>query len=174
MTILANASPLLFQKTKLLSLVVRFDNMKDYTKGKSPEMLEPFFPNELSRHIIVSCFLVILEMGAVIFFPLSWKAIDRPDHIPWFLLPVYKLHKLVHNEVLFIFVLVLSALLFVSWPFLVRDKKWNVSSFHNAEGKNGSYAKHSKERCNLWHRPVLFAIVISTIISLITLCFIKT
>lgn len=148
--------------------------MKDYTKGKSPEMLEPFFPNELLRHIIVSCFLVILEMGAVILFPLPWKAINKPDHIPWFLLPVYKLHKLMHNEVLFISALVLSTLIFVSWPFLVRDTKGNASSLHNAGGQNGSFARQGKERCNLWHRPVLFAIVISTIILLITLCFIKT
>lgn len=148
--------------------------MKDYTKGKRPEMLEPFFPNELLRHIIVSCFLIILEMGAIMVFPLPWKIIKKPDHIPWFLLPVYQLHKLLHNEVLFISVLVLSALLFVSWPFLVRDAKWSVSSFLNAERKNGSHTWHGKERRNLWHRPVLFAIVISTIISLITLCFIKT
>ncbi len=137
-------------------------------------MLEPFFPNELLRHIIVSCFLVILEIGAVILFPLPWKVVNKPDHIPWFLLPGYKLHKLMHHDVLFISVLVLSALIFVSWPFLVRDTKGNVSSFQNAEGQNYSHARHGEERCNLWHRPVLFAIVISTIISLITLCFIKT
>ena len=148
--------------------------MKDYTKGKSPEMLEPFFPNELLRHIIVSCFLVILEMGAVILFPLPWKVINKSDHIPWFLLPVYQLHTLIQNEVVFISVIVLSALLFVSWPFLVRDTKKNVSLLHNTEDKNGSHARHGIERHNLWHRPVLFAIVIFTIISLITLCFIKT
>ncbi|UJS20445.1 MAG: hypothetical protein L3J18_16370 [Candidatus Brocadia sp.] len=148
--------------------------MKDYTKGKRPEMLEPFFPNELLRHIIISCFLIILEMGAIMAFPLTWKILDKPGHIPWFLLPIYQLRTLVQNEAVFISVLVLSALLFVSWPFLVRDRNYRRSSFPDAEGRSSSYARHSKERHNLWHRPLLFAIVITTIISLITLCFIKT
>ncbi|RIJ89630.1 MAG: hypothetical protein DB853_14220 [Candidatus Brocadia sp.] len=76
--------------------------MKDYTKGKSPEMLEPFFPNELFRHIIVLCFLVIIELVAVIFFPLP-KLVKKPDHIPWPLLPVYNLKQLIQNETLFMF-----------------------------------------------------------------------
>ncbi len=37
--------------------------MKDYTKGRSPEMLEPFFPNEIFRKIIVCSFLLIYFMG---------------------------------------------------------------------------------------------------------------
>ncbi|MEP9410792.1 MAG: hypothetical protein HRF42_05205 [Candidatus Brocadia sp.] len=147
--------------------------MKDYTKGKSPEMLEPFFPNELYRHIVVSCFLVIIELVAVILFPLPFKVVNKPDHIPWFLLPVYKLDKLIKNEVMFISILVLCALLFISWPFLVSNRKYNLTPLNNAEGANGRCARHIKECPNLWQRPVPFMIVIITIISVITLCFIN-
>lgn len=135
-------------------------------------MLEPFFPNELLRHLIVSCFLIILEMVAIIVFPLPWKIFNKPDHIPWFLLPIYQLRTLIQNEVVFISVTVLSALLFVVWPFLVRDKKDRVSSLHHAEDRNSSHARNGKERCNLWHRPLPFVMVIITIVFLITLCFI--
>lgn len=135
--------------------------MKDYTKGKTPEMLEPFFPNEIFRHIIVSCFLIIVELIAVILIPLPVKLINKPDHIPWFLLPIYNLDKLIQNKTLFISLLVLCALLFISWPFLVSGKKYNLLS-------------PNKERPNLWQRPIPFMIVIIVIISVITLCFINT
>lgn len=147
--------------------------MKDYTKGKSPEMLEPFFPNELFRHIIVSCFLIIVELVAIILFPLSCKVINKPDHIPWFLLPIYNLDKLIQNKVVFVSILVLCALLFILWPFLVGDRKYDVSSFQKGEGTNSSYARYAKERRNLWQRPIPFMIVIITIVFVITLCFIN-
>lgn len=147
--------------------------MKDYTKGKSPEMLEPFFPNELFRHVIVSCFLVIIELIAVILFPLPFKVVNKPGHIPWVLLPVYKLDKLIKNEVMFISILVLCALLFISWPFLTGDRKYNLTSLNNAEGANGRCARYIRERRNLWQRPVPFTIVIITIVSIILLCFIS-
>ena len=127
--------------------------MKDYTKDKSLEMLEPFFPNELFRHVIVSCFLVIVEFIAIIIFPLPFKLINKPDYIPWFLLPLYKLSKLIHGEVVFISLVVVCALLFISWPF--HASKYDT--------------KHRK----LWQRPIPFAIVIITLISLITLCFLN-
>lgn len=146
--------------------------MKDYTKGKSPEMLEPFFPNELFRHIIVSCFLVIIELVAVVFFPLP-KLIDKPDHVPWLLLPVYNFKQLIHNETLFISILILCALLFVSWPFLISERKYDVSSFNSMKGINGSYARHVKRRRNLWQRPIPFTIVVITIVFVILLCFIS-
>ena len=106
--------------------------MKDYTKDKGAEKLEPFFPNEIFRHIIVACFLFILELVAVILFPLP-KLVNKPDYIPWFLVPIYKLDKLIQNEVIFISILALCALLFVSWPFLVGSKK--LSFLRNYEGK---------------------------------------
>lgn len=127
--------------------------MKDYTKNKSPEMLEPFFPNELFRHIIVSCFLVVVELIAIIIFPLPFKLTSKPDSIPWFLLPLYKLNKLIHSEVVFISLVVVCALLFVSWPYLIPNGKG--------------------EHHNLWQRPIPFAIVIITIISVITVCILN-
>ncbi len=147
--------------------------MKDYTKGKRPEMLEPFFPNELFRHIIVSCFLVIIELAAVGLFPLPFKVINKPDYIPWFLLPIYKLDKLIQNEVVFIPILVLCALLFISWPFLICGRKYNVSSFSSGECANRRCAGYTKDRRNLWQRPIPFMIVIITIVSVIALCLIS-
>ena len=108
--------------------------MKDYTKGKGPDMLEPFFPNEIFRHIIVACFLFVLELAAVILFPLP-KLVNKPDHIPW--LPIYKLNKPIQNDVLFISLLVLCALLFVTWPFLVGAKK---------RGSSGDYVEKISHR----------------------------
>ncbi|NUO09280.1 MAG: hypothetical protein HUU08_11470 [Candidatus Brocadia sp.] len=101
--------------------------MKDYTKGKDPDMLEPFFPNELFRHIIAACFLFVLELIAVILFPLP-ALVDKPGHVAWFLLPVYLLNKIIQNEVIFISILVLCALLFVLWPFLGGSKRRGSSA----------------------------------------------
>ncbi len=139
--------------------------MKDYTKGKSPDMLEPFFPNELFRHAIVSCFLVIVELVAVMVLPLPWKPVAWPDYVPWFLMPVYNLSRLIHNEILFIAFLVVCAILFVSWPFLVVRKKRHAVLPEDAG--NGA-----KECGDLWKRPVLFTLVIIALLSIITLCFI--
>src|SRR3990167_6058063 len=148
--------------------------MKDYTKGKTPEMLEPFFRNEIFRHIIVSCFLIIVELIAVILFPLPVKLINKPDHVPWFLLPIYNLDKLIQNKALFIFLSVLCALLFISWPFLVSGKKYNLLSPDKEQGSNHSRVMYIKERPNLWQMPIPFTIVIFVIISVITLCLIST
>ena len=148
--------------------------MKDYTKGKTPEMLEPFFPNEIFRHIIVSCFIIIVELITVILIPLPVKLINKPDHIPWFLLPIYNLDKLIQNKTLFISLLVLCALLFISWPFLVSGKKYNLSSPNKEQVSNNIHVGYTKERNNLWQRPIPFMIVIIVIISVITLCFINT
>jgi hypothetical protein len=105
--------------------------MKDYTKNRKPGMLEPFFPNEILRHIIVSCFLVVIELVAIIVFPLP-KLINKPEHITWFLLPVYYLKELMKNECLFIITLSVCALLFVLWPFATNFKSWNRSpNSHN-------------------------------------------
>ncbi len=96
--------------------------MTDYTKGKSPDMLEPFFPNEIFRYIVVSCFLLVLEFVAIIVFPLP-KFVHKPDDVPWFFVPMYGLRILAHNKYLFISMLVFGALLFVSWPFIAGLRK---------------------------------------------------
>jgi hypothetical protein len=146
--------------------------MKDYTKGRSPEMLEPFFPNEIFRHIIVSCFLLVIECIAVNFFPLPFKLIEKPDRISWFLLPVYKLSRLVHNEILLILILVAGALVFISWPFLSSGKIHNLLVLKKVKGFNRYHDGHIPERFNLWQSPIQFTIVVITLISLILLCFI--
>jgi len=97
--------------------------MKDYTKNKRPEMLEPFFPNEMFRYIIVGCFLVVLDFAAVLFFPLPFHPVNKPEHIPWFFYPGYLLKKAVQNEGLFIFILVAGSLFFVFIPFIFRWKR---------------------------------------------------
>src|SRR3989338_7596751 len=126
-------------------------------------MLEPFFPNEIFRHIIVSCFLIIVELIAVILFPLPVKLINKPDHIPWFLLPIYNLDKLIQNKTLFI-----------SWPLLVNGKKYYLLSPNKEQVSNHNRVMYIKERPNLWQRPIPFMIVIVVIISVITLCFTTT
>ena len=142
--------------------------MKDYAKGRSPDMLEPFFPNEPFRHAIVSCFLIIVELVAVMVLPLPWRVGGRPDYVPWFFMPIYGLRRLIHNEPLFITFLVVCAILFVSWPFLVvRKKRHTVLS-----GSDGNAGNGAKECGDLWKRPVLFAIVVAALLSIITLCFI--
>lgn len=147
--------------------------MKDYTKGRSPEMLEPFFPNEMFRHIIVSCFLLVIECVAVNFFPLPFKLVEKPDRISWFLLPVYKLSRLVHNEMLFILILVAGALVFISWPFLSSGKIHNLLAIKKVKDSNRYCAGHISERFNLWQRPIQFTIVVITLISVIQLYFIN-
>jgi len=97
--------------------------MKDYTKNKTPNMLEPFFPNEMLRYIIVGCFLVILELLGVLFFPLPCTIFQKPDHIPWYLFPLYKGKHMIQNDVLFISFLTVFALVFVLWPFITSIKK---------------------------------------------------
>lgn len=147
--------------------------MKDYTKGKKPGMLEPFFPNELFRHIIVACFLVVVELVSVMLFPLPFKFISKPDHIPWFLLPIYKLNKIIQSEILFISTLVLCAILFITWPFLEGAAKRNVASFDKTPDPTMDHAGNNKERPYLWQRPVSFAVIIITMLFVITLCFIN-
>ncbi len=141
--------------------------MKDYTKNKKPEELEPFFPNEIFRHIIAACFLAVIELIAVIAFPLPWKFSNKPDHIPWFFLPIYRLQKLVQSDILFITLLAFSALIFISLPFLADMRKCSVPPFGNR------HDMRMKKINNLWQRPILLSAVIVVIIFVITLCFIN-
>lgn len=147
--------------------------MKDYTKGRSPEMLEPFFPNEIFRKIIVCSFLLVIEFAAVIFFPLPFKLFNKPDHITWFLLPIYKLSKLIHNEILFILILALCALIFISWPFLTSGRIHDLLALKKVKSLNRCHDMHISERYNLWQKPISFTVVIITFISVIQLCFIN-
>ena len=92
--------------------------MKDYTKGKTAQQLEPFFPNELFRHTIVSCFLVVVELLAVILLPVPVAVVNTPHHVPWFLLPLYYVKMLIRNDAAFFPLLIVCFLVFISWPFI--------------------------------------------------------
>lgn len=137
-------------------------------------MLEPFFPNEIFRHIIVSCFFIVVELIAVIVFPLPANlVVKKPDYIPWFLLPVYKLNKLIHNETLFISLLILFALLFISWPFFVSRKRHTVFPINKEQDTRIHHVRYSKRHDNLWQSPIPFTVVIVIIISVLMVCFIN-
>lgn len=92
--------------------------MKDHTKGRTPKMPEPFFPNKMLRYIIVFCFLLVVECIAVVIFPLLFSLVDKPDHVPGFALPVYEFSKIIQNDKLLILILGLCTLFFVLLPFI--------------------------------------------------------
>ena len=116
--------------------------MVDYRKGRSEEELEPFFPNEILRHTLLTYFLISAVMVAVIVLPESFqKSTDEyaafQTSPPWYLLPFYQLSFLIKSKALYITALVAFMLLFVAIPFLDRNIK----------------------RC-LWARPVFLSLVI--------------
>ncbi|MDR4506293.1 MAG: hypothetical protein MRK01_16095 [Candidatus Scalindua sp.] len=136
----------------------KWRTMVDYRKGRSKEELEPFFPNEILRHTILTFFLISAVLVGVIILPESFqKSIDEyatfQTRPPWYLLPFYQLSFLVTSKALYITALVVSALLFVAVPFLDRDVT----------------------RC-LWKKPVFLSLVIlslSMFIFLGLMCFFK-
>ncbi|HHT9119039.1 MAG TPA: hypothetical protein ACFYD3_00650 [Candidatus Hypogeohydataceae bacterium YC41] len=105
--------------------------MKDYTKDYSPEELEPFFPNELLRHLLVIFLLIIVEFVGIAFLPET--AQDRVSQQSasggyqpkplWFLLPVYGLFKLVPSKTACFVLLGCGAMAFISLPFWDRAKE---------------------------------------------------
>ncbi len=125
--------------------------MVDYRKGRSEEELEPFFPNEVLRHTLLTFFLVSAVMVGVIVIPESFqKSTDEfaafVSTPPWYLLPFYQLSSLVNSKALCITALSVFSLLFVSVPFLDRSSK----------------------RC-LWKKPVFLSIVILILSMIIAL-----
>lgn len=125
--------------------------MVDYRKGRSNEELEPFFPNEILRHTLLTFFLISAVMVAVIALPESFqKATDEfasfQTRPAWYLLPFYQLSSLVTGKALYCGVLVVFALLFVALPFLDRNKK----------------------RC-LWEKPMFLCLVILSLSMVIVL-----
>ncbi|MDO8140769.1 MAG: hypothetical protein Q6358_04660, partial [Candidatus Brocadiales bacterium] len=110
-------------------------------------------PETLVLNVIIAIWTSVPVVLSPIFCPLPFKLTSKPDSIPWFLLPLYKLNKLIHSEVVFISLVVVCALLFVSWPYLIPNGKG--------------------EHHNLWQRPIPFAIVVITIIFLITVCILN-
>ncbi len=125
--------------------------MVDYSKGRSEEELEAFYPNEILRHIILTFLFISAVMLGVLFLPDSLqKSADefasfqtRPQ---WFLLPFYHLSGLINNKVWYVAILAIYAVTFISVPFLDR----------NAER-------------SLWKKPVFLTIVIINLLMIFAL-----
>jgi len=125
--------------------------MVDYSKGRSEEELEAFYPNEVLRHIILTFLFISAVMLGVLFLPDSLqKSTDefasfqtRPQ---WFLLPFYHLSGLINNKVWYVAILVIYAITFISVPFLDR----------NAER-------------SLWKKPIFLTIVIINLLMIFVL-----
>ncbi len=126
--------------------------MKDYSRYYRPDQLEPFFPNEFLRHIIVVCVLFIVLLVGAIFLPeSSQEAVSlsedagRGPH-PWYLLPISELSRLVPNRTAFLAILGCAGAALLSVPFWDR----------------------TDER-RLWRRPVFFPVAIATLVILLAL-----
>ena len=129
--------------------------MADYSKGRSEEELEPFFPNEVLRHTLLVFFFISAVMLGVLFFPESFqKSTDEfasfQTRPPWFLLPFFHFSILINNKAWHVIILAIYAAAFISVPFLDR----------------------SQER-SLWKKPVFFSIVIVNLLLIFTLGIIK-
>jgi quinol-cytochrome oxidoreductase complex cytochrome b subunit len=100
--------------------------MADYSKGRSEEELEPFFPNEILRHTIVTFFFISAVMLGVLFFPESFqKSTDEfasfQTKPTWFLLPFIHFSTLINNKFWYIVILTIYAIMFIAVPFLDRN-----------------------------------------------------
>ena len=125
--------------------------MADYSKGRSEEELEAFYPNEILRHTLITFLIISAVMLGVLFLPESFqKATDEfasfQTKPPWFLLPFYHLSSLINNRVWYVSILVIYAITFISVPFLDR----------NTERR-------------LWKKPIFFSIVIINILMIFVL-----
>jgi len=125
--------------------------MKDYSKGRSPEELEPFYPNQILTHGIVSFLLLSAIMLGVVFIPESFqKATEEFESYqtrpPWFLLPFYQLSYLINNNVWSIVIMAVYAIIFISVPVIER-----------------------KSERSLWKKPVFLFIVIVNLSMIIIL-----
>ena len=100
--------------------------MADYSKGRSEEELEPFFPNEILRYTIITFFFISAIMLGVLFFPESFqKSTDEfaSFHTKpmWFLLPFFHFSTLINNKVWYVIILTIYTIMFVAVPFLDRN-----------------------------------------------------
>ena len=125
--------------------------MADYSKGRSEEELEPFFPNEILRHTLVTFFFISAIMLGVLFFPESFqKSTDEFASFQtkpmWFLLPFFHFSTLINNKVWYVIILTIYAIMFVAVPFLDR----------NAER-------------SLWKKPVFLSIVTINLLMIFAL-----
>ncbi|MHC4181938.1 MAG: hypothetical protein ACYSR0_01115 [Planctomycetota bacterium] len=118
--------------------------MVDYSRGRGPEELESFYPNEIIRHTLLILLFISAVMLGVIFIPESFqKATDEfaafQTRPPWYLLPFYQLLDLIKNKAVYLVILIVLSIAFVGLPFLDR-----------------------KSERRLWKKPVfLFIIVVN-------------
>ena len=125
--------------------------MADYSKGRSEEELEPFFPNEILRYTIITFFFISAIMLGVLFFPESFqKSTDEFASFQtkpmWFLLPFFHISTLINNKVWYVIILTIYTIMFVAVPFLDR----------NAER-------------SLWKKPVFLSIVTINLLMIFAL-----
>ncbi len=127
----------------------------DYSKGRSEEELEPFYPNEILKHTLLTFLFISAVMLGVIFIPESFqKATDefaalqaRP---PWYLLPLYQLLDLIKNKAVYLVILIVLAIAFIGIPFLDR-----------------------KSEKSLWKKPIFLSIIVINLLMIVLLGFIR-
>ena len=125
--------------------------MVDYSKGRSEEELEPFFPNEILRHTLLTFLLISAIILGVLFLPESFqKSTDEfasfQTKSPWFLLPFFHFSTLINYKIWCVTVFAIYAIVFISVPFLDRNHKRS-----------------------LWKKPVFLSIVIINILMILAL-----
>jgi quinol-cytochrome oxidoreductase complex cytochrome b subunit len=127
----------------------------DYSEGRSEEELEPFYPNEILRHTLLTFLFISAVMLGVIFIPESFqKATDefaalqaRP---PWYLLSFYQLLDLIKNKAVYLVILIVFAIAFIGIPFLDR-----------------------KSEKSLWKKPIFLSIIVINLLMIVLLGFIR-
>ena len=129
--------------------------MVDYSNGRCEEELEPFFPNEILRHTMLTFLLISSIMLGVLFLPESFQnsldeSISHENSPPWFLLPFYYIYDLIDNKALYVLIISLYAIAFIGVPFLDRN---------------------SERR--LWKKPVFLSIVLINLLMILALGIIK-
>ncbi len=129
--------------------------MADYSKGKSEEELEPFYPNEILRHTLLTFLFISAVMLGVIFIPESFqKATDEfaalQTRPPWYLLSFYQLLDLIKNKAVYLVILIVLAIAFIGIPFLDR-----------------------KSEKSLWKKPIFLSIIVINLLMIFILGVIR-
>ncbi len=127
----------------------------DYSKGRSEEELELFYPNEILRHTLLTFLFISAVILGVIFIPESFqKATDefaalqaRP---PWYLLSFYQLLDLIKNKAVYLVILIVLAIAFIGIPFLDR-----------------------KSEKSLWKKPIFLSIIVVNLLMIVLLGLIR-
>jgi quinol-cytochrome oxidoreductase complex cytochrome b subunit len=113
--------------------------MVDYSKGRREEELEPFFPNEILRHTLLTFLLISAIMLGVLFLPESFqKSTDEFASLqtkpPWFLLPFCYLSGFINNKLWYILIISIYAIAFIGVPFIDRNAEkrlWKKPAFRS-------------------------------------------